>query len=254
MIPGVTGWEKVKAMFSLRNQCMAIEVGINIMYCVLGACDIINFSTTNFCAFGLYIHFASILYVWSLLIILWIHLYNQAETHYNTSLSPPLKVSWVVVTLSGLGLALTALILLILLNTLKDANAKFVDSVLIISLLLLFGLILFFVAVGLIIMSTRILIRMERPQDAKQFSFYLFKRKLGRSIIVFNLAMLPTVFTTFGSAISIVWFDFWTIYPSVAVQPSFQLIISICFSILTTYTLIHEEKLRAFWRCSKESN
>jgi hypothetical protein len=75
----LTTIEKIRAICGLRNQCMAIEVFINCCFIVCGFIDIINFIPANNLSMTpcLYFHFAAILYSWSLLIILWIHLYTQ---------------------------------------------------------------------------------------------------------------------------------------------------------------------------------
>jgi hypothetical protein len=96
--------EKLKAIYGLRNQSMILEIIMNLVYIVGGVVDIINFTdivaVTTFTGVIQLIHFAVVVYIWSLLIILWMHIYNQTDGQ-NRSLSRGLNVAWIFATIAG---------------------------------------------------------------------------------------------------------------------------------------------------------
>ena len=93
-----------------------------------------------------------------------------------------------------------------------------------------------------------LLVKMERPKDTAQFGFYMFKLKLTRSIVFFNIILYPTLFFTLTSAISLVWPDFATIYWQVGPQAICNCLLACCFTILTSWTLIHSENFQKFYK------
>lgn len=96
----LTGLEKLQNIFSLRNQATIIAVAVNLIFIVTSFLDIINFVVPILSGiFALYIHFGSLPYIFALLCILWVHIYNQTETlGVERRLSTTLRIVWFVVT------------------------------------------------------------------------------------------------------------------------------------------------------------
>jgi hypothetical protein len=252
--PSLTTLDKFKAIFGLRNQSMGLEIIMNLVYIVGATIDILNFlditAATTLTSVIQLIHFAIIIYIWSLLIILWMHIYNQTDSQ-NRSLSTGLNVAWAIVTFLGTVLAAIALTLLITLASLKQVQQILVVKICLMTFILLCLVLVVIVGIGLFIMSTMILIKMERPHDARQFSFYFFRRKLGRTIVIFLLLIPPLMVIATTAAITYVWMDVMTYYYFFVVQHPANCFLACCFSILTCYTLIHEENFKILYGCQK---
>jgi hypothetical protein len=155
------------------------------------------------------------------------------------------------VTIVAIIFLVTVVAVVILLASVRDLTVDYVIGLYAMIAVLLFAVLLILVSGGLMVTSTIILVRMEKPKDVKQFGFYVFKRKLGRSIILFNILMIPAIFFSITSAIEFPWPDFWTFYTTLIVQIPAVLIILVGFSCLTAFTLIHEENLKIFYGFTK---
>jgi hypothetical protein len=156
------------------------------------------------------------------------------------------------VTLGGLVIVVVAIVLVILSYVFKDPVIGQIIGILIMSLILFMAVLLFFLAIGVLTVSVGMIVRLERPNDATEFSFYLIKRKLGRCVVFFLLLLFPLLFLAITNAITYVWHDFWTFWPYAIWQVPMNCVISVFFGILTCYTLIHVENAKLLYKCNNK--
>lgn len=231
--------------FSLKNQCIIWSSIVNVLYIITGIMDISNMIVQNFTGYVLYFHFASVLYSWGLLIILWAHIYNQTSS-VDSSLSTALKILWCVLTFGGLGICIFAAIFVVLILVVVDTTANFAISIVSMVFIIFLAFCLLIVGIVLVIAAMKLFFILEKPKDLKDLSFYLFKLKLTRNLIFFVAILFPTLFFTITAGITFVWDDIFTFY-FLQFQSYVNCFISLLFSILTTITLIHNENLYNFY-------
>jgi hypothetical protein len=244
----VSIWVKAKMIFSLRNQIITIEVSANILYIICATLDVINFSTQTFTTFVLFIHFAGVFYSWSLLIILWTHLWNHTyEIGTDDRLNGRLLLAWLVVTTIGAVYAIVGVVLYLGFVLFPDV---LVLQILLMLHIIFIGFSLFVVSIFLIISSVRLLYVMEMPKNAAELGYYFFKLKLTRCIIAFIIILYPSIVIIILNGAMLIWNDFLTIYFSIGVITPATCIMAVLFGSLTCFTLIHNQKLKELY-CSK---
>lgn len=168
--------EMLGAIVSLRNVSTFFLILMNVAFVIGGLLDIINFSLPVYTtSFVLLMFFASIIYEWSLLVLLWAHVYDQSDKMaLLKSLSPINAFSWALIT-SILVIYFITLLVLYIINSMMET---IVTQVLFLALVFLLGITILILSAFLIFFSTRLLLLMYQNIETKNFSIYFFKLKV----------------------------------------------------------------------------
>lgn len=236
---------KLKMIFSLRNQSLAAELLTNIIYIILGILDALNFYVGQFYVIALYLHFVLIVFSWSMLILLWSHIYNQTDASDIDDLSTIHRILWFVIVITIVVIVGIVLIVFLLIFVLtRGVNRPFEISIVFMIILILLAVLISVVSIFLIYYSLKLytIIRNETSGDFVS----AFKMKLTRNIFIFNFILAPTLVIVIISAIQTVWIDIIGL-EGIIVIGILSALVTNCFSILTILTLVHDDNLKKFY-------
>lgn len=109
------------------------------------------------------------------------------------------------------------------------------------------------IAIFLTVSAIRLLLVLERPEDATSFSFYFFKLKLTRCILIFNIVLAPSLVVILMNALQLISTDIFSVYVSVAVTSPATCFMAIAFGTITFITLIHTQKVKEVYTCCQKT-